>query len=83
MLVAVESGQMVVKVARSFSPRRRLRVRAEAPHYDGLVTGCSPQANHFFPTQSGKKAVSQCLRIAHFEQNFWQSIPSSQIFNRR
>jgi hypothetical protein len=34
-------------------------VRAEAPHYDELVTGCSPPANHFPPTQSGKMTVKK------------------------
>ena len=44
-------------------------MRSEAPHY-GPVTGCSPQANHFFPAQSGKKAGLLSLQIVHVCDDF-------------
>ena len=71
---------------RTPSFRHSVGLNRETPRASPVVTKLQKTETTDFADahgQSTRQTVSQCRRIAHFEQNFWPSIPSSQGFNRR
>src|SRR5205823_881073 len=48
---------------------------------ENTKTGCSPQANLFFPAKSGKKRVLQLCKFTQVRQTFSSSCSSSSSFS--